>query len=69
MAVEVMRRKLGLPEDRVVVTLGEYGNTLASSMPLALDECIRDGRLKRGMRVAFIATAAGFSAGIAIVEY
>jgi 3-oxoacyl-[acyl-carrier-protein] synthase-3 len=69
LAIEVMRRRLNLDTDRVVNTLHKYGNTIASSLPLAIDECVRDRRLQRGQRVALVATAAGFSVGVAVLEF
>ena len=40
--------KLGIPRDKVVLTVDEHGNTSAASIPLALDVAVRDGRIKRG---------------------
>ena len=68
-ALELMRRRLGVSEDRWVVTLKKYGNTISSSIPLALDDCIRDGRLQRGQRALLLGTSAGFSAGALLLEY
>jgi 3-oxoacyl-[acyl-carrier-protein] synthase III len=69
LGVELIRRRLGVALERVVITLGKYGNTVAASMPLALDEAIRDGRLQRGQKACFIVPAAGFSAGVLAIEY
>jgi 3-oxoacyl-[acyl-carrier-protein] synthase-3 len=67
--MELMRRKLDIPEDRWVATLPRFGNTIASAIPLALHEAIRAGRLKRGERVLMIGTSAGFSIGGVALEY
>ncbi|MFT6834426.1 MAG: 3-oxoacyl-[acyl-carrier-protein] synthase-3, partial [Francisellaceae bacterium] len=46
--LEATAKKLNMPFDRVIVTLGHHGNTSAVSIPLALDEAIKDGRIKKG---------------------
>ena len=68
-AMELMRRRLEIPLSRWVQTLHKYGNTIAASIPLALDECVREGRLERGDRVLLLATAAGFSASALAFDY
>lgn len=60
--------KLGIPHERVVVTVGEHGNTSAASVPLALDAAIRDGRIKRGDLVLMEALGGGFTWGAALVR-
>ena len=62
-------KKLDLPMDRVVVTVGEHANTSSASIPLALDTAIRDGRIKRGELLLFEAFGAGFTWGSALVRY
>jgi 3-oxoacyl-[acyl-carrier-protein] synthase-3 len=69
LALEVMRRRLNLDGSRVVNTLHKYGNTIASSLPLAIDDCIRERRLSRGQKVVLVATAAGFSVGVTVLEF
>jgi 3-oxoacyl-[acyl-carrier-protein] synthase III len=54
---------------RVVVTIGEHGNTSAASVPLALDQAIRDGRIKRGEILLLEALGAGFTWGSVLVKY
>ncbi len=46
--IQAMARSLGLPLERVAITLQDQGNTSSASIPLALDRAIRDGRIKRG---------------------
>lgn len=67
--IEATARKLGLPMDRVVVTIGEHGNTSAASVPLALDVAIRDGRIKRGDNLLLEAFGGGFTWGSALIRY
>jgi 3-oxoacyl-[acyl-carrier-protein] synthase-3 len=62
-------RKLGLPQERMVVTVGEHGNTSAASIPLALDVAVRDGRIKRGQNVLIEGVGGGFTWGASVVRY
>ena len=62
-------KKLGLPMERVIVTVDEHANTSSASIPLALDTAIRDGRIKRGELLLFEAFGAGFTWGSALVRY
>jgi len=62
-------KKLGLPMERVIVTVDEHANTSSASIPLALDVAIRDGRIKRGELLLFEAFGAGFTWGSALVRY
>ena len=57
--IEATARKLGLPMERVVITIDEHGNTSAASVPLALDVAVRDGRIKRGTTCCWKPSAAG----------
>lgn len=60
-------QKLGLAEDKVVITVGEHANTSAASIPLALYTAFKDGRLKKGKKIALTALGAGLTWGSAIV--
>lgn len=53
-------KRLGMPQEKIICNLDEYGNTSAASIPLALDEAIRDGRVKKGDLLA----CCGFGAGL-----
>jgi 3-oxoacyl-[acyl-carrier-protein] synthase-3 len=61
--------RLGLPADRVVDCISEYGNTSAATLPLALEHAERDGRLTPGHRVLLGAFGAGFTWGATVVEW
>jgi 3-oxoacyl-[acyl-carrier-protein] synthase-3 len=61
--------RLGLPRERVVDSLARYGNTSAASVPIALDEALRDGRLREGSTVLLAAFGAGLTWGAGIVEW
>jgi len=56
-------RKLGLPLERMVVTVDEHGNTSAASIPLALDLAVRDGRIKAGDNILMEGVGGGFTWG------
>lgn len=56
-------KRLKLPQEKIICNLDEYGNTSAASIPLALDEAVRDGRVKEGQLVACVGFGAGLSWG------
>ncbi|MDH5620716.1 MAG: ketoacyl-ACP synthase III [Gammaproteobacteria bacterium] len=62
-------RKLGIPMERVIATVDEHANTSSASIPLALDQAVRDGRIRRGDTLMFAAFGAGFTWGSAVVKY
>jgi len=62
-------RKLDMDMDRVVITVDRHGNTSSASVPLALDEAIRDGRIKRGDMLLLEAFGGGFTWGSALIKY
>lgn len=62
-------KKLGMPMERVVVTVDEHANTSAASIPLALDIAVRDGRIKRGELLLLEAFGAGFTWASALLYY
>ena len=62
-------KKLGLPEERVVITVDRHANTSAASVPLALDEAVRDGRIQPGQLVLMEAMGGGLTWGAALVRW
>ena len=62
-------RKLGLPAERVVVTVDRHANTSAASVPLALDTAVRDGRIREGHRVMLQGVGGGFTWGSVFVQF
>ena len=66
--LDATARKLGLPIEKVVVTVDRHANTSAASVPLALDVAVRDGRIKRGDLVMFEAMGGGFTWGAALAR-
>jgi 3-oxoacyl-[acyl-carrier-protein] synthase-3 len=67
--LDATARKLGLPPEKVVVTVDQHANTSAASVPLALDTAVRDGRIKRGDLLVLEAMGGGLTWGAAIVRY
>jgi 3-oxoacyl-[acyl-carrier-protein] synthase-3 len=61
-------KKLGLPRERLVVTVDRHANTSAASVPLALDLACRDGRIRTGQRVMLQGVGGGFTWGASLVE-
>lgn len=62
-------KKLGMPMERVIVTVDEHANTSAASIPLALDIAVRDGRVQRGDLLLLEAFGAGFTWGSALLKF
>lgn len=61
-------KKLGLPLEKMVVTVNEHGNTSAASIPLALDQAVRDGRIKPGQNVLMEGVGGGFTWGAVLAR-
>jgi 3-oxoacyl-[acyl-carrier-protein] synthase-3 len=67
--IEGSAKKLGIPVEKVVVTVDKHGNTSAASIPLALAEAARDGRIKRGDLVMLEAMGGGFTWGSVLLRW
>jgi 3-oxoacyl-[acyl-carrier-protein] synthase-3 len=67
--LDATAKKLGLPAEKVVVTVDQHANTSAASVPLAFDTAVRDGRIKRGDVVVLEAMGGGFTWGAAVLRY
>ncbi len=61
--------RLGLPQEKMIVNLEQYGNTSAASIPLAFDGGVHDGRIKRGDTLLFLAFGGGLTWGAAVLQY
>ncbi|MFN7988344.1 MAG: beta-ketoacyl-ACP synthase III [Thermoanaerobaculia bacterium] len=67
--IQAVGERLGIPRERCIVNIERYGNTSAASIPIALDEAARDGRVKRGDLILFTAFGAGLTWGAALVRW
>lgn len=67
--IHALAQYLEVPYERIFVNLERYGNTSAASIPLALDEARRSGRVKRGDLVLLVAFGAGLTYGGALVRW
>ncbi|HWR44019.1 beta-ketoacyl-ACP synthase III [Sporomusa sp.] len=67
--IQSAAKRLGLPMDRVVVNVDKYGNTSAASIPIALDEGIKSGRIKNGDVIALVGFGGGLTWGATIIKW
>ena len=67
--LDATAKRLGIPIERVVVTVDRHANTSAASVPLALDCAVRDGRIKRGDKVMLEGVGGGFTWGAVLFEF
>lgn len=67
--IQSTAKKLGIPMEKVVVTVDRHGNTSAASIPLALDTAIRDGRIKSGQYVLLEGVGGGFTWGAVLLRW
>lgn len=67
--IESATKRLGLPDEKVFININEYGNTSAASVPIAFDECVRKGRIKRGDIVILVAFGAGLTWGANVIQF
>lgn len=67
--IQAIAKRLNLPEERVFVNIHKYGNTSSASIPIALDEANRGGRIKEGNLLIFNAFGAGLTWGTALVRW
>jgi 3-oxoacyl-[acyl-carrier-protein] synthase-3 len=67
--IEATAKHARIPMDKVYVNIDRYGNTSAASIPIALDECVRSGRIQAGMNVMLVAFGSGFTWASMIVRW
>ncbi len=67
--IKALAEKLGIPDEKVFINIDRYGNTSAASIPIALHEAIKEGRLKRGDLVLMTAMGGGLTWGAALMRY
>jgi 3-oxoacyl-[acyl-carrier-protein] synthase-3 len=67
--IDYAAKKLGIPDEKVVVNVDRYGNTSSGSIPLALADAATDGRLREGELVLMTGMGAGLTWGSALIEW
>ena len=67
--IESAAKRLNLPSEKVFINIADYGNTSAASVPIAFDECVKQGTVKRGDIIIFVAFGAGLTWGANVVEF
>lgn len=67
--IQAIGKRLNLPDERVILTLQDHGNTGAASIPLALDVAVRDGRVQRGQRIMMVSFGGGLTWAAGLMQY
>ena len=67
--IDAIGKRLSLPTERVIITVDHHGNTSAASVPLALDEAVKAGRVKRGQTLMLQGVGGGFTWGSVLLKY
>jgi 3-oxoacyl-[acyl-carrier-protein] synthase-3 len=67
--IDAAQQRLGLPDEKVVKNIHEYGNTTAATIPLALGTALDEGRLKPGHLVVLVSVGAGFTVGATLLRW
>lgn len=67
--IESAVKRLGIPKEKTFLNIAEYGNTSAASVPIAFDECYKQGKIKKGDIVIFVAFGAGLTWGANVIQF
>ena len=67
--IDSSAERLGMPEDRIIINIDEFGNTTAGTLPIAMQTALEQGKLKKGDLVLLATVGAGFSAGAALLRW
>ena len=67
--IQAIGKRLGLPGERVILTVQDHGNTGAASIPLALDVAVRDGRIQRGQRIMMVSFGGGLTWAAGLMQF
>jgi 3-oxoacyl-[acyl-carrier-protein] synthase-3 len=67
--IQATAKRLGMPMEKVILTVQDHGNTSAASVPMALDVAVRDGRVKRDQLVLMEAFGGGFTWGSVLMRF
>lgn len=69
LAIRLLQKKMELPDEKVHLTLPEYGNNVSASVPLCLHDAVKKGKVQRGQTLLLVGTSAGLSIGGIILRY
>src|SRR5512132_3445770 len=67
--IEAAARKLGIPKERIIVTVDHHANTSAASIPLALDVAVQDSRIKHGDEVLLLSVGGGYTWASSLIRW
>jgi 3-oxoacyl-[acyl-carrier-protein] synthase-3 len=67
--IQAMQQRLGLPDEKVAVTIDRFGNTTAATIPLGLQDSVEKGRLKKGDLVLLVTVGAGYTTGSVLLRW
>ena len=67
--LEHLRRKLRIPKEKFILEIADVGNTVSSTIPIALGRAYRDGRVQAGQTLALVGFGVGFSWGGVLVDW
>ncbi len=67
--IEAVAKRLNIPMDKVLINVDRYGNTSAATIPTALDEAVRDGRIQAGQTVLMDCFGAGLTYGAILMRW
>ena len=67
--IQAMQQRLGVPDEKIVVSIDRYGNTTAATLPLGLRDAVADGRLKKGDLVLLVTVGAGYTTGSVLLRW
>jgi 3-oxoacyl-[acyl-carrier-protein] synthase-3 len=67
--IQATAERLGMPEEKIVINIGEYGNTTAATIPLAMGTALAQGRLKKGMTVLLASFGGGYTIGATLLRW
>ncbi len=67
--IQAIGKRLKLPDENVILTVADHGNTGAASIPLALDQAVRDGRIRRGQRIMLVSFGGGLTWAAGLMQF
>jgi 3-oxoacyl-[acyl-carrier-protein] synthase III len=67
--IQAMQQRLGVPNEKIVVSIDRYGNTTAATLPLGMRDAVADGRLKKGDLVLLVTVGAGYTTGSVLMRW